>query len=102
MNRDKHEIYKDILKLCQHETCRAKIMQTCNLSFTQASFILPFLLERGFLKENWVKALDRNGSPRSLNLYQRTDMGTVLLLALENAEFILNTEFNKKCLKVLP
>lgn len=68
-------------------------MTKCRISWSQVKQILPFLLDQGFLESRPKKHPDGNGHMRQTTVYQTTQKGVVLLMALENVEFILKTEY---------
>lgn len=70
-------------------------MTKCRISWSQTKTILPFLLNNGFLEASANKHPDGNGHERLMKVYRTTREGVVLLMALENVEFMLKTEYAK-------
>lgn len=95
MSRGRYDIYRDVLNFCCSPNCISMIISKCNLSGWQAKDIIPLFLEKSFIKVEKTKAYGKGGVKRSMTVYKTTQLGTVLLLALENIDYILNAEFYK-------
>ena len=89
MNRGKHDIYRDVLASCCKSEVKSHLMTKCRLSWLQVKEILPFLIGRRFLEETVKKQPDGNGHMRRMKVYHTTREGVILLMALENVDFIL-------------
>lgn len=97
MSRGKHDIYRDVLNLCGSANCISMIMSKCNLSGWQAKQLIPLFLAKGFIKAEKTMSCGKGGIKRSMIVYKTTELGTVLLLALENVDYILKAKLHEKC-----
>jgi predicted transcriptional regulator len=100
VNRGKHEIYRDVLAFCCKGEIKTELMSKCRLSWAQVKDILPFLISKGFLQATTEEHPDGNGHMRLMKVYRTTREGVVLLMALENVDFILGTEYAMNILKI--